>query len=198
MLVRFLLHINHGTYAYPSITTNLGTYAWTLWISTVIAGFSVLCAVAVFILDKYLRRHYAVTDQTTGLQHTGAVKGGVFSLKAVRHLGLTFWLVVLFAVFENAGVQSFVSISTQFAQQRLNKGTVIGGWVSSFYLLLPACATPFIGIFIDLYGNRISFRRHPICRRWLLHSPAGSLHFRSYVLDLNASSQTVPFRSILQ
>jgi hypothetical protein len=25
---------------------------------------------------------------------------------------MTFWLVVLFAVFENAGVQSFVSIST--------------------------------------------------------------------------------------
>ncbi|EIN05923.1 MFS general substrate transporter [Punctularia strigosozonata HHB-11173 SS5] len=139
------------------ITKNTGTYAWTLWISTCIAGFSVACAFSVFFLDKYLRRRYTIKDQTSGLQHTGAVRGGVFSLKAIRHLPLTFWLVVLFAIFENAGVQSFVSISTQFAQQRLKKGAVIGGWVSSFYLLLPACATPFIGIFIDMYGNRISF-----------------------------------------
>jgi len=65
--------------------------------------------------------------------------------------------VVLFSIFENAGVQAFVSISTQFAQQRLNKGAVIGGWVSSFYLLLPACLTPLLGVVIDVYGQRVSF-----------------------------------------
>ncbi|KAI0683107.1 hypothetical protein BC835DRAFT_1311248 [Cytidiella melzeri] len=66
-------------------------------------------------------------------------------------------MVVLFAVFENAGVQSFVYISTQFAQQQLKKGAVVGGWVSNFYLLLPACLTPFIGIYIDVFGQRIAF-----------------------------------------
>ncbi|CAL1698271.1 unnamed protein product [Somion occarium] len=139
------------------IATNLGSYAWALWISSVIALFSFLCALTVFFLDRYLRARYDITDQTSGKRHVGAVKGGAFSLKAIRHLPLTFWLVVLFAVFENAGVQSFVSISTQFAQQRLKKGAVIGGWVSSFYLLLPACLTPFLGIYIDVYGQRIGF-----------------------------------------
>lgn len=46
----------------------------------------------------------------------------------------------------------------QFAQQRLQKGAVIGGWVSSFYLLLPACLTPFLGVYIDTFGQRISIR----------------------------------------
>ena len=45
----------------------------------------------------------------------------------------------------------------QFAQQRLQKGAVIGGWVSSFYLLLPAGLTPFLGIYIDMFGQRIGF-----------------------------------------
>ncbi|KAJ3860559.1 MFS general substrate transporter [Lentinula novae-zelandiae] len=141
------------------IATNLGTYAWALWISAIIALFSVICAVAVYVLDKWLVVKYEVTDHTDGATMKGHLRRGVFSLKAVRQLPVTFWLVivVLFSVFENAGVQSFVSISTQFAQQRLKKGAVIGGWVSSFYLLLPACLTPVLGIVIDLYGQRVSF-----------------------------------------
>lgn len=65
----------------------------------------------VFFLDRYLRVRYNVTDQTSGLRHTGA-KRGTFDIRAIKKLPVTFWLVVLFAVFENAGVQSFVSIST--------------------------------------------------------------------------------------
>ncbi|EIM85473.1 MFS general substrate transporter [Stereum hirsutum FP-91666 SS1] len=145
------------------ISTSLGTYAWTLWISSIIALFSLLCAVSLVLLDRYLRDKYEVTDHTSGKRHVKStnenisMKAGVFKLKAIRSLPMSFWLVVAFAVFENAGVQSFVSISTQFAQQRLKKGAVIGGWVSSFYLLLPAGLTPFLGIFIDMYGHRVSF-----------------------------------------
>ena len=94
------------------ITRDLGSYAWALWISSAIALFSFLCAVTVFFLDRYLRGRYDVTDQTSGLRHTGRVKRGTFDIRAIKHLPATFWLVVLFAVFENAGVQSFVSIST--------------------------------------------------------------------------------------
>ncbi len=54
-------------------------------------------------------------------------------------------------------------VCRQFAQQRLKKGAVVGGWVSSFYLLLPACLTPFLGIYIDVYGQRIGFRTSPLC-----------------------------------
>ncbi|KIK69143.1 hypothetical protein GYMLUDRAFT_35216 [Collybiopsis luxurians FD-317 M1] len=139
------------------IATNLGTYAWALWISAIIALFSVICAVAVYFLDLWLLKKYQVTDHTDGMTLKSNVRRGVFSLKAVRELPVTFWVVVLFSIFENAGVQSFVSISTQFAQQRLKKGAVIGGWVSSFYLLLPACLTPVLGIVIDLHGQRVSF-----------------------------------------
>ena len=55
-----------------------------------------------------------------------------------------------------------VLILSQFAQQRLKKGAVIGGWVSSFYLLLPAGLTPFLGIYIDVFGQRIGFRKYII------------------------------------
>ncbi|TBU31284.1 MFS general substrate transporter [Dichomitus squalens] len=139
------------------ITVNLGSYAWALWISSVISAFSLICAISIFFLDRYLRARYNVTDQTNGRRHVGDHARRGFDFKAIKYLPATFWLVVLFAVFENAGVQSFVSISTQFAQQRLKKGAVIGGWVSSFYLLLPAGLTPFLGIYIDVFGQRITF-----------------------------------------
>ncbi|KAI0339110.1 MFS general substrate transporter [Trametopsis cervina] len=139
------------------IATNLGSYAWALWISSAISLFSLLCAISVYFLDIFLRGKYNVTDQTNGKRHVGAPRKATFRLSAIRHLPFTFWMVVFFAVFENAGVQSFVSISTQFAQQRLKKGAVIGGWVANFYLLLPACLTPFIGIYIDVFGQRIGF-----------------------------------------
>nr|VWP01720.1 Cytochrome P450 monooxygenase CYP52X1 [Ganoderma boninense] len=138
------------------ITRNLGSYAFALWISSAISMFSLLCAITIFFLDRYLRARYDVTDQTSGKRHSGQ-RGGKFDIRAIKHLPFSFWLVVLFAIFENAGVQSFVSISTQFAQQRLKKGAVIGGWVSSFYLLLPAGLTPFLGIYIDVFGQRIAF-----------------------------------------
>ncbi|KAM5537436.1 hypothetical protein V8D89_008955 [Ganoderma adspersum] len=141
------------------ITQNLGSYAFALWISSAISMFSLLCAITVFFLDRYLRVRYDVTDQTSGKRHTGPgqARSGKFDIRAIKRLPFSFWLVVLFAIFENAGVQSFVSISTQFAQQRLKKGAVIGGWVSSFYLLLPAGLTPFLGIYIDVFGQRIAF-----------------------------------------
>ncbi len=94
------------------IAQNLGSYAFALWISSAIALFSFICAIAVVFLDRYLRARYNVTDQTSGLRHTGVTKRGKFDIRAIKHLPMSFWLVVLFAIFENAGVQSFVSIST--------------------------------------------------------------------------------------
>lgn len=94
------------------IALELGSYAWPLWISAVVSLFSLVCAISVLFLDLFLRTRYAVTDHTSGNLHTGTVRVGLFKLSTIRGLSMTFWIVVLFAVFENAGVQSFVSIST--------------------------------------------------------------------------------------
>ena len=73
------------------IAKNLGTFAWALWISAIIALFSVLCAIIVFFLDKWLCKKYEVTDKTDGLSLKSHTRKGVFSLKAIRHLPVTFW-----------------------------------------------------------------------------------------------------------
>ena len=73
------------------IATNLGTYAWALWISAIIALFSVLCAIAVLILDKWLCARYEVTDQTDGQSLKHHTRRGIFSIKAIRHLPVSFW-----------------------------------------------------------------------------------------------------------
>jgi MFS family permease len=140
------------------MSQNLGSYSWPLWISAIIDLWSFLCAVCVFVLDRYLRSHYEVVDRCKYFDQSGAdsVKAGTFHWSIVRQMPLTFWFVVLFATFQNAGMSSFVSVSTQFAQQRLQKGAVVAGWVSSFYLILPIAVTPFLGMYIDAYGRRVT------------------------------------------
>jgi hypothetical protein len=94
------------------ITQNLGSYAWALWISAIVALFSVICAVLAVLLDKWIRARYTMMDHTDGEKHRSFSKKNIFNWNAVRSLPMTYWIVVLFSVFENAGVQSFVSIST--------------------------------------------------------------------------------------
>lgn len=96
------------------MSQNLGSYSWPLWIGAIIGLFSFLCAVSVFVLDKYLRSHYEVVDRCKHFDPSGAgsVKVGTFHWSVVRQMPLTFWFVVLFATFQNAGMSSFVSVST--------------------------------------------------------------------------------------
>jgi len=75
-------------------------------------------------------------------------------------------------------------LSRQFAQQRLGKGAVVGGWVSSFYLLLPVVLTPFLGIFIDVFGHRISVRLYFIFPIFSFHRVNGRIVFVSGVFFL--------------
>ncbi|KAF5347050.1 hypothetical protein D9758_011638 [Tetrapyrgos nigripes] len=142
------------------ISVNTGHFAWTLWVSAIIGLSSFLCAVALVYLARYLRNTYDVTNQLSRTKHKGynvGTRRAKFSLSAMRQLPVTFWFIAFFGAFENAGVQSFTAISTAYSQERLKAGAVIGGWVSSFYLLLPACTPPFTGIFLDLYGQRVTF-----------------------------------------
>ena len=88
------------------IAKNTGTYAWALWISAIIALFSVLCAVAVVYLDRWLRKHYEITDQTDGQSLKSHTRRGVFSVKAIKHFPLTFWLVIASKPVRNATVDS--------------------------------------------------------------------------------------------
>lgn len=140
------------------MSQNLGSYSWPLWISAIVGLSSFLCAVCVFVLDRYLRSYYEIVDHCkhSDQSSAGSVKAGTLYWSVVRQMPLTFWLVVFFATFQNAGMSSFVSVSTQLAQQRLQKGAVVAGWVSSFHLLLPIAVTPFLGTFIDACGRRVT------------------------------------------
>ncbi|KAG1847655.1 MFS general substrate transporter [Suillus subalutaceus] len=138
------------------MSQNLGSYSWPLWTGAIMGLFSFLCAICVFVLDKYLRSHYQVVDYCKRFDQPSGIKVRRSHWSAVRQMPFTFWFVVLFATFQTGGVDSFVSVSTQFAQQRLKKGAVVGGWVSSFYLLVPIGLTPFLGMFIDAYGRRVT------------------------------------------
>ncbi len=67
--------------------------------------------------------------------------------------------------------------------------------MSSFYLLLPAGLTPFLGIYIDVFGQRIAFREY-CCLMVMLAVAywvvACSVPFRSHFPHIYAASQVFP------
>ncbi|KIM61696.1 hypothetical protein SCLCIDRAFT_25657 [Scleroderma citrinum Foug A] len=133
------------------------SYSWTLWISAFISFWSLISSVAVISLDKYLRAHYNVIDESNEVDEgERCMKTSKPNWRVVWKLPLTFWILTLFAAHQSAGMGAFMSISTQYAQQRLQKSAVTGGWVSSFHLLLPIFIVPFEGLFVDMFGHRIT------------------------------------------
>lgn len=81
-------------------------------------------------------------------------------------------------------------LNRQFAQQRLEKGAVIGGWVSSFYLLLPIGVTPFLGVWLDFFGQRVTICKiHAHFIKCFSIDCNNSIRVRDYFLNIHAVAQ---------
>ena len=106
-------------------------------------------------------------------------------LKKVLELPWVFWAVLAFSLFETSTAIVFSQNATELAEIRLGVSSVDAGWYTSVVQYGGFFIVPLLGIFIDLYGNRISIRMPPpspnnltssltlanscILRNWSLH-----------------------------
>lgn len=89
-----------------------------------------------------------------------------------------FWCIIIFSFFQTSTAIVFTQNATELAEQRFGTDAVTAGWYSatlqyagSFHTVAPFSRrqltqkigfflVPFIGIFIDLYGNRVSLSKY--------------------------------------
>jgi hypothetical protein len=136
--------------------------------------FTNLMTMVFYLFTRYCKRHFkAAPDPATGEELKE--KNKKVELKTVLELPWVFWLVILFSLFETSTAVVFQQNATELAELRFRTDAVTAGWYTSvlqyagglsielleagyvrsltlkgFFVVL--C----IGIFIDLYGNRIS------------------------------------------
>jgi MFS family permease len=68
----------------------------------------------------------------------------------------TFWAVVCFSLFQTSAATIYNQNATELAEQRFNIDAVTAGWYAAMSQYLGFFLVPLIGVFIDLFGNRLT------------------------------------------
>ncbi|RSL59338.1 hypothetical protein CEP51_013932 [Fusarium floridanum] len=86
----------------------------------------------------------------------GVGKSKKFQIRKVLELPWSFWAVMAFSLFETSTAIVFLQNATELAEQRFGTDSIAAGWYSSVLQYAGFFVVPLLGIFIDLYGHRIS------------------------------------------
>ncbi|KFZ24761.1 hypothetical protein V502_00765 [Pseudogymnoascus sp. VKM F-4520 (FW-2644)] len=137
------------------ISKNLGDFSWVFWISVFMNVFTNLITLTFFFFTKYANKRFTnITDPSTGEKLTE--KNKKFEVKKVLELPWVFWAVLAFSLLETSTAMVFTQNATEFAEHRFNTDSITAGWYTSVLQYAGFFLVPLIGIFVDLFGNRIS------------------------------------------
>ncbi|CAG5135233.1 unnamed protein product, partial [Candidula unifasciata] len=119
---------------------------WTLWGGAVLCGLGFISAIIVSILDKHGVRQ---------LGDEGSIRSDSKKLKVtdVRHLPLSFWLIVLTIMFFYNGVFPFVADASKFINTKYHLGKTSSYLAGATYDV-SMVLSPFLGGIIDVFGMR--------------------------------------------
>ncbi|KAH8651452.1 major facilitator superfamily transporter [Xylariales sp. PMI_506] len=137
------------------IANHTGNFAWVYWVSFFICVFTNVCCGAFYFLQRKMTEAYGdVKDPATGEKLVKHAKK--FHPGKVLELPWTFWIVLLYGFFTTSTIVIFNSNATEFAEERFNISNVTAGWYATLLKDAAFVLIPFLGIGIDLFGNRIT------------------------------------------
>ncbi|KAH9215398.1 major facilitator superfamily domain-containing protein [Leptodontidium sp. 2 PMI_412] len=137
------------------IAENLGDFSWVYWIAVAMNVFTNCITLIFYFFTRYCEsRFQGMADPATGEILTE--KNKKFELKRIAELPWIFWFVMLFSLVETSGVSVFSANATEMAELRFNVDSITAGWYTSVLQYAGFFLVPLIGIFIDLYGNRLT------------------------------------------
>ncbi|KAF8854109.1 MFS general substrate transporter [Acephala macrosclerotiorum] len=136
------------------IAKKTGDFSWVFWTAVFMNLFTNVITVAFFFSTKYCERRFkGMSDPATGELLTE--KNKKFELRKVLELPWAFWGVMLFTLFETSNAIVFQANATELAQLRFGTDAITAGWYSSLLQYAGFFVVPCVGIFVDLYGNRL-------------------------------------------
>ncbi|KAF7555544.1 hypothetical protein G7Z17_g2085 [Cylindrodendrum hubeiense] len=137
------------------IAKNTGDFAWVFWVAVFMNIFTnVMTGVFYWFTKVANSKFHGVDDPATGERLTEKTKK--FELRKILELPWSFWCVMLFSLFETSTAIVFLQNATELAEQRFGTDSIAAGWYSSVLQYAGFFVVPLLGVFLDMYGQRIS------------------------------------------
>lgn len=128
------------------------------WISFFVNVFTNVCCGAFYWFTHKTGSKYAdVVDPATGGKLEKRSKR--LELGKVLELPWSFWLILSYGLFTTGIIVIFNGNATEFAEQRFQISAVTAGWYAVLAKDAAFILNPFVGIFIDWMGNRVTFSK---------------------------------------
>lgn len=117
--------------------------------------FTNLITLVFFFFTKYASKRFSnITDPSTGEALTE--KNKKFEIKKVLELPWVFWAIISFSLLETSTAIVFTQNATELAEYRFKTDSITAGWYSSVLQYAGFFVVPILGVFIDLFGSRVS------------------------------------------
>jgi hypothetical protein len=150
-----------------------GNFAWVFWVAVLMNVFTNLMTAGFYYFTKIANKKFtAIPDPATGEKLSE--KNKKFEFRKVLEMPWTFWAVLLYSLVQTSASVVFSQNATELAEHRFQTDAATAVWYSALAqyagkphnlciisgnLLQPGFfVTPFLGVFIDVFGNRISAR----------------------------------------
>jgi len=137
------------------IAKRTGDFSWVYWTAVFMNLFTNAITVVFWFFTQYCQKRYAgMRDPATGEVLTE--KGKKFEIRKTLALPWTFWCVVAFSLFQTSTAVVYSQNATEMAEQRFDIDAVKAGWYSAMSQYFGFFLVPLIGVFVDIFGNRIT------------------------------------------
>ncbi|RDW92358.1 hypothetical protein BP5796_01752 [Coleophoma crateriformis] len=137
------------------ISQNTGNFANVFWVAAGMNLFTNVMTAGFYWFTNVANRKFSATaDPATGEQLTE--KNKKFELRKVLELPWVFWAVMAFSLFETSTAIVYTQNATELAEQRLGVSAVKAGWYTSVVQYGGFFIVPLLGVFIDIWGNRLT------------------------------------------
>lgn len=137
------------------ISKGTGDFSWVYWTAVFMNIFTNLATIVFWYFRRFCDRQYSdMSDPATG--EPLREKTRKFEIKKILQLPWPFWGIIMFTAFETSTAIVFSQNATELAEQRFDISSVKAGWYTATSNYIGFFLVPCLGVFLDLFGNRIT------------------------------------------
>ncbi|KAF2167304.1 hypothetical protein M409DRAFT_54472 [Zasmidium cellare ATCC 36951] len=137
------------------ISKGTGDFSWVYWTAVFMNLFTNLATFLFYYFRRFCDRKYStMSDPATGEQLREKTRK--FEFTKILQLPWPFWGFILFTAFQTSTASVFSQNATELAEQRFDISSVKAGWYTATSNYIGFFLVPCLGIFIDLFGNRLT------------------------------------------
>ncbi|QDS68560.1 hypothetical protein FKW77_000097 [Venturia effusa] len=137
------------------IAKKTGDFSWVYWTAVFMNIFTNVATTGFWYFTRYCEQRYVVSrDPATG--ETLTERNKKFELRKVLELPWMYWSILAFSLFETSTAIVFTQNATELAEQRFKVDSISAGWYTATLQYAGFFLVPCLGVFIDVFGNRIT------------------------------------------